>query len=161
MQAAENQSLDGSSARALSRGDWPPPILRSVGFEIPGGTPAPSLARHRVLEELGEVLADEERSNLALLISELVTNSVRHAGMVKATDVIKVHAAVAPDRTRIEVCDSGSGFTPGEPQVRSFDSGGGGLGLVLLDRLSVTWGVAVEEDVCVWAEFEREGEGTP
>jgi anti-sigma regulatory factor (Ser/Thr protein kinase) len=158
MQPAENHSLDGSDGRALSHGNWPSAVLRSVSFEIPGGTPAPGLARHRVLEGLGELLAEEERSILALLISELVTNSVKHAGMVNETDVIRVHAAVAPDRTRIEVCDSGSGFTPGQPQVRSFESAGGGLGLLLLDRLSATWGVAVEEDVCVWAEFERAGE---
>jgi anti-sigma regulatory factor (Ser/Thr protein kinase) len=158
MQPAENHSLDGSEGRVLSRGDSLPAVLRSVSFEIPGGTPAPGVARHCVLEGLGEVLAEEERSNLALLISELVTNSVKHAGMVNETDVIRVHAAVAPDRTRIEVCDTGAGFTPGQPQVRSFESGGGGLGLVLLDRLSATWGVTVEEDVCVWAELERAGE---
>lgn len=159
MQPAENQSLDGSDGRALSRGEWLPAVLRSVAFEVPGGTPAPGVARHRVLEGLREVLAEEERSNLALLISELVTNSVKHAGMVNETDVIRVHAAVASARTRIEVCDSGRGFTPGKPQVRSFESGGGGLGLVLLDRLSAAWGVTVEEeDVCVWAEFERSGE---
>jgi anti-sigma regulatory factor (Ser/Thr protein kinase) len=133
---------------------WPPTILRSVAFEVPGGTSAPSEARHRVLEGVGDVLADEERSNLALLISELVTNAVRHGGMVRPSDVIGVHAAVAPNRTRIEVCDSGPGFIPGKPQVRSFEAGGGGLGLVLLDRLSAAWGVVTEAGACVWAEFD-------
>jgi anti-sigma regulatory factor (Ser/Thr protein kinase) len=148
--------LVGLSARALGRGEWTPTVLRSVAFEVPGGTTAPSMARHRVLEKLGEVLSAEERSDLALVISELVTNSVRHAGMVGQSHVIKVRAAVAPNRTRIEVCDSGPGFEPGKPKMRSFEGGrGGGLGLVLLDRLSAAWGVAAEEDVCVWAEFER------
>jgi anti-sigma regulatory factor (Ser/Thr protein kinase) len=151
-------TLDGPPARALSRGEWPPPILRSVAFEIPGGNPAPSVARHRLLEGLGAVLADEERSNLALLITELVTNSVKHAGMHGEHDVIKVHAAVAPERSRIEVCDSGPGFVPGAPRLRRYEAGVGGLGLVLLDRLSAVWGVAAEEDVCVWAEFERSSE---
>jgi anti-sigma regulatory factor (Ser/Thr protein kinase) len=113
------------------------------------------MARHRVLDALGEVLRPDEQTNLSLLVSELVTNAVRHAGMVKESDVIKVHAAVTPERTRIEVCDHGPGFVPGKPRVRSFEAGGGGLGLVLLDRLSAKWGVAADEDVCVWAEFER------
>jgi anti-sigma regulatory factor (Ser/Thr protein kinase) len=108
-----------------------------------------------VLDALAEVLRPEEQTNLALLISELVTNAVRHAGMGMESDVIKVHAAVTPERTRIEVCDQGRGFSPGKPRVRSFEAGGGGLGLVLLDRLSAKWGVATDEDVCVWAEFDR------
>ena len=141
--------------RALSRGRWLPVVLCSVGFDLEGGTPAPSEARHRVLEALGEVLEPEESSNMALLVSELVTNAVRHAGMVEQGDVIRVHAAVAPERTRIEVCDRGPGFDPGTPKLRSFEDGGGGLGLVLLDRLSVAWGVATDDDVCVWAEFMR------
>jgi anti-sigma regulatory factor (Ser/Thr protein kinase) len=108
-----------------------------------------------VLEALGELLNPEERSHMALLVSELVTNAVRHAGMINPTDVISVHAAVAPEHTRIEVCDRGPGFDPGRPKVRNFEDGGGGLGLVLLDRLSAAWGVAADDDVCVWAEFER------
>src|SRR5947209_18071197 len=128
----------------------------SSGGSAPrGGTPAPRAAPHRVIVAIGDLLAPEERTNLALLVSELVTNAVRHAGMVKENDVIKVHVAVAPERTRIEVCDSGPGFDPGTPRVRSFEAGGGGLGLVLLDRMSTTWGVSADDDVCVWAEFER------
>jgi signal transduction histidine kinase len=131
-QTSEHSNSERTPPRALSRGKWRAAVLCSVGFELPGGTPAPSDARHRVLEALGEVLRPEERSNVALLVSELVTNAVRHGGMVNQSDVIKVHAAVAPERTRIEVCDSGPGFSPGRPQVRSFEAGGGGLGLVLL-----------------------------
>lgn len=137
------------------RGEWLPSAVRSVSFEVPGGPPAASEARHTVLRELGELLDPTERSNFELLVSELVTNCVRHGGMLTDRDRIKVHAAVAPDRLRIEVCDSGPGFSPGRPQVRSYQDGGGGLGLVLLDRLSSAWGVAREDQVCVWAEFDR------
>jgi anti-sigma regulatory factor (Ser/Thr protein kinase) len=155
MQVSDHTSANAAQARALSRGQWLPAVVRSVGFELAGGSTAPSQARRRVLEALSEALKPEERGNMALLVSELVTNAVRHAGMVKESDVIKVHAAVAPDRTRIEVCDSGPGFSPGAPRVRNFEDGGGGLGLVLLDRLSSAWGVAADDDVCVWGEFER------
>lgn len=155
MSSVEHQNLHGGPGRVLSRGRWQAAVLGSVAFEVPGGKPAPRVARRKVLDALGSVLRPEESSNLALLVSELVTNAVRHAGMVKEGDVIKVHAAVAPQRTRIEVCDAGPGFTPGVPRMRSYERGGGGLGLVLLDRLSVAWGVDGDEDVCVWAEFDR------
>jgi len=111
-----------------------------------------------VLDALGVLLGPIERSDLELLISELVTNCVRHAGLAEGTDQIKVHAAVAPERLRIEVCDTGEGFTPGAARVRSYEAGDGGLGLVLLDRLSAVWGVATGDGVCVWAEFDRDGE---
>jgi anti-sigma regulatory factor (Ser/Thr protein kinase) len=133
--------------------------VSSVRFEVPVGPPAASTARHRVLDALGEQLGEIERSNLELLISELVTNCVRHSGMSEGTDRIRVEAAVAPDRLRIEVCDTGHGFAPGPPKLRNLEAGDGGLGLVLLDRLSSAWGVAAEEEVCVWAEFDRERDG--
>jgi anti-sigma regulatory factor (Ser/Thr protein kinase) len=150
------------TAWALSRGEWLPGVVSSVSFDVPVGPPAAGVARHRVVEALGDALGEIERSNLELLISELVTNCVRHAGMTEGTDRIRVHAAVAPDRLRIEVCDTGRGFEPGTPQLRSLNGpglrGDGGLGLVLLDRLAASWGVAAEDEVCVWAEFEREDE---
>ncbi len=153
------------TAWALSRGEWLPTAVRSVKFEVPVGPPAAGVARHKVIEALGDQLGEIERSNLELMISELVTNCVRHAGMQEDSDHITVHAAVAPDRLRIEVCDTGHGFEPGPPRLRSFEGpdGGlrpeGGIGLVLLDRLARAWGVAAEDQVCVWAEFDREGEG--
>jgi anti-sigma regulatory factor (Ser/Thr protein kinase) len=139
-------------------------MVSSVKFEVPVGPPAASAARRRVMETLGELLGEIERSNLELMISELVTNCVRHAGMQEDTGRITVHAAVAPDKLRVEVCDTGHGFDAGPPRLRSFEApdGGlrpdGGLGLVLLDRLAAAWGVATEDEVCVWAEFDREGE---
>jgi anti-sigma regulatory factor (Ser/Thr protein kinase) len=152
------------TAWALSRGEWLPTAVSSVKFDVPVDAAAASTARHRVMDALGHLLGEIEQSNLELMISELVTNCVRHAGMQEGTDRIRVHAAVAPDRLRIEVCDTGSGFQPGPPRMRSFETpdgdlpANGGLGLVLLDRLAAAWGVAAEDEVCVWAEFEREDE---
>jgi anti-sigma regulatory factor (Ser/Thr protein kinase) len=152
------------AAWALSRGEWLPSAVSSVRFEVAVGPPAASEARHRVIEALGGLLGDIEQSNLELIISELVTNCVRHAGMQEDTGRITVHAAVAPERLRIEVCDTGHGFDARAPRLRSFEAsdGGlrpdGGLGLVLLDRLAASWGVAAEDEVCVWAEFDREDE---
>jgi anti-sigma regulatory factor (Ser/Thr protein kinase) len=154
--ASEPPTTPQSAARALSLGQWLPTVVRSVGFEVPGGPPAAAAARHRVLEELGDLLATEEQNNLALMVSELVTNCVRHAGMRDERDQIGVQAALTPERMRIEVTDSGPGFAASQPRQRSFASGIGGLGLMLLGRLSVAWGVDTGAGgCCVWAEFER------
>jgi anti-sigma regulatory factor (Ser/Thr protein kinase) len=145
------------AAWALTRGEWLPTTVRSITLDVAGGPRAAAEARHAVLERLGDLLEAPERLNFELLVSELVTNCVRHARMAASADLIKVHAAVAPDRLRLEVCDTGPGFAPGRPKVRELDEEGvGGMGLVLLDRLSSGWGVARGEGTfCVWAEFDR------
>src|SRR4051794_9423835 len=109
-----------SSPWALSRGEWRAEVVRAVAVEVRGGDRAATEARHQVLGELAEVLDPTERLDFELLVSELVTNCVRHAGMRAADDRIAVHAAVARDRLRLEVYDSGSGFAPGVPVPRSF-----------------------------------------
>ena len=132
--------------------------VASVALELEGGTKAIALARHGVVDALGAVLAEEERTDLELLVSELVTNAVRHGGMASPDDVITVHAEVLRDRLRLEVRDAGPGFERATPRPRDLDRGGGGLGLVLLDRLAERWGVdGADGEVCVWAEFARDG----
>jgi anti-sigma regulatory factor (Ser/Thr protein kinase) len=141
---------------ALRRGEWLPSAVRTVKLEIPGGYAAVTRARREVLAAFEGLLSPDEQADLALVVSELVANSVRHGGMMGSEDRITLHAAIAPDRLRVEVCDCGHGFErPQTPQPRDFEAGGGGLGLVLLERLAAAWGVAVEDEVCVWAEFAR------
>jgi hypothetical protein len=62
-----------------------------------------------------------------------------------------VHVAIAPHVLRVEVCDAGPGFEP--PAVPRPRPEGGGNGLVLLARMSSSWGVACDAGTCVW--FER------
>jgi anti-sigma regulatory factor (Ser/Thr protein kinase) len=159
--AMHASSNDGRiSAWSLSRGEWLPTAIRTLGFEVPGGSSAAALARHKVIESLHELLEPHERNNLELLVSELVTNCVRHADMTNPEDRIKVYAAVAPERLRLEVLDTGPGFSSARPTVRDFNDGHGGLGLVLLDRIATAWGVDLDDRFSVWAEFEREqGDG--
>ena len=141
---------------ALSRGQWHEPLLCAFSLELDGGLDAPAIARRRLVAELRDLLEESQVAELELLVSELVTNCVRHGGMRTRNDRIAVHGAMTHERIRIEVCDTGPGFEQeGVPRPRSFERGGGGLGLVLLDRISLAWGVAVEETTCVWAEFVR------
>jgi serine/threonine-protein kinase RsbW len=100
-------------------------------------------------------LVDSEREPaLLLLVSELVTNSVRHAGLREA-ERIRLRARSDEACAYVEVCDSGrSGRVPDKrrPSVDALEPGG--LGLVLVDELADRWGVARGEDeTCVWFEL--------
>src|SRR5947209_4916243 len=80
------------TAWALTRGEWLPTMFSSVRFDVPVDASAASNARHQVMDALGDVLGEIERSNLELMISELVTNCVRHAGMQEGSGRSGVHA---------------------------------------------------------------------
>ncbi len=93
----------------------------------------------------------EVREDVRLLVSELVTNSVRHADL-GPRDAVKVRLSASPQAVRVEVEDAGPGFDPDElagPQ------GTGGYGLFLIDRLANRWGVDTRAGVNVWFELDR------
>ena len=84
-----------------------------------------------------------------LLVSELVTNAVRHA---RGTDVVTVDLHAERTWLRIEVLDTDRHW----PQPRipdSFDESG--FGFVLVDALAGNWGVReTEAGKAVWAELD-------
>ena len=113
-----------------------------------------AVARHAVEELAG--LAPEERADVALLISELVTNSVRHGA--EAGDPIDVRGYASAEVVRVEVRDTGAGFArPRQPCPRFDDDEPGGWGLLLVDRLADRWGVARAGGTSVWFEIDRTG----
>ena len=86
---------------------------------------------------------------VCLLTSEVVTNSVRHAGLGDR-DKIVLAARMTPEFVRVEVRDPGPGFDPG---VRH---GATGYGLRMLDMLANRWGVDRADTGCrVWFEVDR------
>lgn len=92
-----------------------------------------------------------------LLLTELVTNAVRHSGAEDGAP-IEVEVSEKPDCVYVAVLDPGDGFD--RPQRLELDlSRTGGLGLVLVDRLSRTWGTRrTRRGALVWFElpYERE-----
>jgi signal transduction histidine kinase len=108
-----------------------------------------SRARHALDEETRD-LPPEVREDVRLLVSELVSNSVRHAGLAPG-DVIGVTVEVEKDRLRVEVSDGGPGFAPvPSPSLET----GSGFGLHLVERLAHRWGVLRDDRVRVWFEIE-------
>ena len=112
---------------------------------------APAAAR-RALETLPQV--DEELLERgSLVVTELVTNSVRHAGLPPA-ERIELRASAGAERLRLEVTDAGDGF---EPAVAKPDPGqpGGSWGLWIVAQVADRWGVDTSHSTRVWCEFDR------
>jgi anti-sigma regulatory factor (Ser/Thr protein kinase) len=135
----------------LMRSSWRVAELVLVHkLELGGGQFAPATARAAIYELLTGRLGEDDLFDISVLVSELVTNAVRHARAGEDEKIV-VHVAIAPEVLRVEVCDHGPGFDPPlEPRGRPE---GGGNGLVLLARMSSNWGVCSDDGTCVW--FER------
>jgi anti-sigma regulatory factor (Ser/Thr protein kinase) len=112
----------------------------------------PALARHELEGWLPDSLAESERGALRLLVSELVTNSVRHAAA--SSTPVGLALRIADGTVRVEVHDGGSGFEPGTPQPRSAEAGYGGYGLFLVERMASRWGVETDDGTRVWFELD-------
>ena len=119
-----------------------------------GDVTAVRLARRAVREELKDALPQRRLADVELIVSELATNSVRHAGC-GGDDELTMEAAVEDDRVLVRVGDPGEGFEPHTPATPAGGSGSG-YGLVLLDRLADRWGVQRENGFSVWFEVQRD-----
>ena len=109
--------------------------------------PAAVSAARRRLVDAG--LDADLNHTVSLLASEVVTNSIRHAGMAPL-DRLLLAARITPELVRVEVRDPGKGF---DPDVRHSASG---YGLRMLDMLANRWGVDRDERGCrVWFEVDR------
>jgi anti-sigma regulatory factor (Ser/Thr protein kinase) len=102
---------------------------------------------------LADVALDDGRErDVRLLVSELVTNAVRHANLA-AGDVILLVIEVADQILRVEVHDPGGGFVPTAPAPDPARPSGWGLYLVA--ELADRWGVDSDERTLVWFELDR------
>lgn len=102
-------------------------------FDLPAGVEAPAVARQAAGSMLyGWGYRDRQWTQLAMLIvSELVTNSVQHAGGCLSLDVQARGATVTIGAT------DGSAAVPSR---RDADDAGG-RGLMLIEAVSGGWGV--------------------
>jgi anti-sigma regulatory factor (Ser/Thr protein kinase) len=120
-------------------------------MRMPGGHDAPTRARRSVHAQLEGHIPATTATDAALLVSELVTNSVVHAN-VGPHRTLTVEVTTLDDRVRIAVTDPGSRLRPRllppDPETP------GGLGLLLVDELCETWGVRQDlGPTCVWCEL--------
>jgi anti-sigma regulatory factor (Ser/Thr protein kinase) len=120
--------------------------------------PSAACEARRAMARCRLVDADREPT-LLLLVSELVSNSVRHAGM-RDGERIRLRARTERDCAYVEVCDGGrSGRVPEKRAPQSDVLEPGGLGLFLVDEMADRWGVHRREDgTCVWFELACGGD---
>jgi serine phosphatase RsbU (regulator of sigma subunit)/anti-sigma regulatory factor (Ser/Thr protein kinase) len=124
-------------------------------FVLGAGPDAPRRAR-AVLEPHLAALPAAAQEAARLLITETVTNAVRHGGLAPG-DPIDVHVRHMGTRLRVEVRDGGRGMREVPPKPPPGATGGYGLHLV--EELSDRWGWSSGIGTCVW--FELEGVADP
>jgi anti-sigma regulatory factor (Ser/Thr protein kinase) len=127
-------------------------VTRSV--TVPHEGSGVSLARHAFATELSNAkVTDEVRQDAMLVISELVSNAVKHAAPLP-DGFVRVSCSIDEDRLRIEITDGGAVTRPNPAVATVFALGGRGLDIVR--TISREWGVIQEDDtVTVWADVPR------
>jgi len=105
-----------------------------------------------VLDGFREQLEEDVFDRSALVATEVVTNSVMHAGLT-AAQPIDLKVRVIPGCLRIEVTDEGTRSF--DPVVRLPYAGqNSGRGLWMIDQLTDRWGVDFTHTTRVWCEFD-------
>jgi anti-sigma regulatory factor (Ser/Thr protein kinase) len=121
--------------------------MLSLTLELERDRDAPARAR-TMIRGLKPLLGAERTEDATLLVSELVTNAVRHAGGA----VVRLVVALEGRALRIEVHDPGQGFElkppPDDPLRAS------GWGLVLVEELADRWGIDHDPRTRVWFEMD-------
>jgi anti-sigma regulatory factor (Ser/Thr protein kinase) len=128
-------------------------MTASIHVDIPRTRLAPACAR-RAVEALGDLrpalLADGK-----LLVSELVTNSVKYGGEGQIGLAMR---SDGPDHLHVEVADQGAGFVPRARDRPVTEAGGWGLHLV--QTIPDRWGIRAGS-TRVWFEFGGSTAGRP
>jgi anti-sigma regulatory factor (Ser/Thr protein kinase) len=134
--------LEGSEVRPL------------INLTLPAQAAAAAKARQS-LSVLASQVPQETYEDVRILVTELVTNSVRHSGVENGdSEHVWLDVWTNPECLRVEVADSGEGFDkvvkPTTPDQL------GGWGLQIVDRLTDRWGVKRVNDSrsTVWFEID-------
>ena len=123
--------------------------MHEIELTFPPAPSAATQARVEVTERLAPRLGSHVLEDVRLLVTELITNALRH-GSLTPGDEVSVRAVVGEETVRIEVRDPGNN---GEPVVRPPGPYGGGYGLYLVERLAKRWGVDRKDGTVVWCEL--------
>jgi anti-sigma regulatory factor (Ser/Thr protein kinase) len=122
--------------------------FRQIDVGLPGTAKAASQARD-ALKSLVGLLSPERFEDLRLLVTEVVANSVRHAGLLGERSYVRLKVFASERVVRVEVRDPGPGFEKTGLEPPGLDEGSG-RGLYLVDQLAESWGVVKDGDTCVW-----------
>ena len=126
----------------------------AASVTVPHERTSVRLVRHAMADQLDAAgVAADERDDAMLVLSELVSNAIKHAAPLPSGE-IAVRWEVRDDLLHIEITDGGAGTRP-RASVAS-PSALGGRGLDIVRTVSVDWGVTEGDgSVTVWAEVPR------
>jgi anti-sigma regulatory factor (Ser/Thr protein kinase) len=114
-----------------------------------GSGPEAAAEARRAIARLRPDLDPPLMETLRLLVTELVTNSVRHTDC----DALTLRIAIGRSAVLTEVADDGPPFEAEESRAADPDTG---WGLFLVQRLARNWGVKQEgSSKRVWFELGR------
>jgi len=123
-----------------------------LDLQLHAGATAPSYAR-ALVAGLREQVPDDVLDDVILLVSEVVTNCVRHAGLGSG-EAIRLRVKATGSSIRLDVMDRGRGFDI-PPEVSAHDPRDpGGWGLYIVDQLADRWGVERGGGSRVWFEID-------
>ena len=118
---------------------------------LPFAAASVGVARRRLVSDLiAAKVYDSAVCDVALVISELLSNALRHAAPLPGS-MIRVAWRIDPVSVQVSVSDGGGPTAPelGEPTPGAT----GGRGLRIVEKLSSRWGARTGEDgTTVWAE---------
>jgi anti-sigma regulatory factor (Ser/Thr protein kinase) len=104
---------------------------------LPAEVISPALARASV-RALTPDVTDATAADLALLVTEVVTNAVTHGSPNMGDEILL--RILLDGRVRIEVVDAGPRLVPTR-SVLPVDGAAGGWGMFLLDEIADAWGI--------------------
>jgi anti-sigma regulatory factor (Ser/Thr protein kinase) len=114
-------------------------------------TPAAAAAARQALDDFADRVPASRMEDMRLLVSELVTNAVRHAGL-RTDDRIRLLARLDGDVLHVEVSDPGSGFEHRRPEPDPARVSG--WGLYLVEELADRWGMVGDAGTVIWFELD-------
>jgi anti-sigma regulatory factor (Ser/Thr protein kinase) len=140
--------FSGRSGLSLASRTGGRPSMTDLALTLEPVADSVPLARHE-LDFLTERLDELQLEKLRLLVSEVVSNGVRHGDGIGP---IELRVTVGSSSVRVEVEDPGHGFRP-EPGTGPADRTDG-WGLLLVERLAARWGVVASGTTLVWFELD-------
>jgi anti-sigma regulatory factor (Ser/Thr protein kinase) len=123
---------------------------RAWTLELDAEPVSAAMARRFIGGTLGLWIDTDLEDNACLVVTELVTNAIRHAGTALQLTVI-----LNDDVVRVEVTDTSGNVVERTPGVASSASESG-RGLHIVDALASEWGVeSAPGGKRVWADLRR------